>query len=350
MARSWNITQLLLDDAIKRRRLLLGVENGVAREMATVFRDVETELAGKIVAYLGSEDPDTWLTAARRARIMEQLQSEINDAFPRLRRTVDRALREQAAAEAELVVARLRDAAGQLPEDIPIYRPSSAQLLKLVENGLPRDVTGRMQQIDETISSLKPAAKRRVERAFRDAVVRGDGAGRIAAAVRDAMGVTKNQATVFARTMIQRVANDSARLAYARNAHLVKSLQWMATLDKRTCLQCAQGDGKVYENGDAPVLPAHYLCRCFLAPVVKSWRELGIPAEKANEDIRRLFDGKPASRVTYQTWLREQPAATQKQILGEARYRAWSSDSAKLDDFATDRRVLTVAEYREKAA
>lgn len=350
MASRWNITKYLLDDAIKRRRMLLGVETGVVREMATIFRDVETELGGKVVAYLGSHDPDTWLTGARQARLLGRLQTSINEAFPKLERTVQSVVREQAQAEAELIMDRLSDAVKQLPEDIPVYKPSTEQLRKLATHGLPKDVTGEMQALDQTIADLKPAAQKRLKRAMQEAVVRGDGAQKIAANVKRALRVTQNEANTLARTMIQRVSNDSARLSYARNQHLVREVQWMATLDKLTCLQCGSQDGRTFERENAPVLPAHYNCRCFLAAVVASWRQLGIPPEKANDDIRRLFDGKPAPRQTYQSWLREQPAATQKTILGESRYRAYSKDAAQIDDFATDRRVLTVEEWKEKAA
>lgn len=349
----WNITRRLVDDAIKQHRLLINVENGVVREMATIFREVETELAGKVVKYLGDVDPDTWLTGARRARILRDLQSTINDAFPRLNRTVAKVLREQTTAEADVLVRRLEQATAQLPEDISVFRPSVKQLRELTTNALPKNVGAGVQPVAERMADLEPAAQARLKRAFQEGVVRGDGAARIASGVRKAVGaksITARQATVWARTQIQRVANDSARMVYQQNAHLVPRVQWMATLDKRTCLLCGSKDGKLFPVNEAPVLPAHPQCRCFLAPVVASWRQMGIPGDRATPEIRRLFDGQPAPRQHYQTWLREQPATTQRQVLGRTRYDAYKQDGAALDDFSTDRRVLTVAEYKERAA
>lgn len=350
MARSWNITQRLLDQALRHRRLLLLVENRVVRDMAAVFRDAERDLAGRIVALLGDRDPDAWLTGARQARLLAQLQAELNETYQTLHRTVNGALKEQAKAEADIVLGRLDAALAQLPEDIPVFRPSARQLEQLVTHGLPKDTTGEMQQLDETIEGLKPAAQKRLNRAFQGSVIQGDGSAKIARSVSHALGVSQNEAVRLARTMIQRVSNDAARLAYSENQHLVGSTQWMASLDDRTCALCGANDGRIYDVSEMPILPAHYLCRCFLAPVVKSWRELGIPASKANDDIRRLFDGEPAARETYAEWLDRQPAGTQKEILGAARYEAYRDGSAKIDDFATDRRVLTVAEWKERAA
>lgn len=348
--RTWNVTKKLVDETIRRRRLLIGVENQVVRDVATVFRDVERDLARVIVDYLGSHDPDTWLTGARRARLLGLLQKELNANYPRLQRTVDGALKEVAKAEADLIGDRLAVATGQLPEEIPVFRPSTEQLEALARNTWPKDLGEGVRQVAESMNDLTPAAQARLKRALMDGVLRGDGTAKIASAVKAATDVSMREAIVYARTRVQQVANDAARLAYARNDHLVKGVQWMATLDKRTCLQCAAQDGKVFPNGEEPPLPAHPQCRCFYGPVVKSWRELGIPADKANADIRRMFDGKPAERETYGSWLREQPAETQRAILGASRYDAYRKDGAALDDFATDRRVLTVTEWKERAA
>ncbi|WP_346962388.1 minor capsid protein [Clostridium sp.] len=63
-------------------------------------------------------------------------------------------------------------------------------------------------------------------------------------------------------TEVARVENDSFK-RFCRETG-VKKVRRVATLDNRTCSDCSSFDGKVYGLRDAPDLPAHPLCRCYL--------------------------------------------------------------------------------------
>lgn len=65
----------------------------------------------------------------------------------------------------------------------------------------------------------------------------------------------------LAETEVARV-EDEAFKRFCREAD-VKRVKRNAILDKRTCGDCADEDGKVYDLGNAPELPTHPLCRCF---------------------------------------------------------------------------------------
>lgn len=43
----------------------------------------------------------------------------------------------------------------------------------------------------------------------------------------------------------------------------VKKLKYNAILDKHTCSDCKEYDGKIYEFGKQPSLPMHPMCRCY---------------------------------------------------------------------------------------
>jgi SPP1 gp7 family putative phage head morphogenesis protein len=349
----WTINERMLNDMILRRRWLVNVENDAARRIAIILRELEQELAGRIVTYLGSEDPATWLTAARQSRILGDLQSSINDLFPRLQRDVESMVRDVAGVEADALAARLGDALAQLPENLPIFRVPENMLLKVVTNYLPRNASKGVLPMVERLDRLAPQTGQRVARAFQTAVARGDGSAKIAAEVRKIIGpnsITAHEAAALARTQMQRVAGDVARDFYHRNADVVGTVIDVAALDKRTCLQCAALDGKTYANGTEPPSPFHMQCRCFYAPGVKSWRQLGIRKDQATPEIRRLFDGKPPERQTYTDWLKGQDDGVQKQILGASRFDAYSAGKAGVADFATDRRILTVNEWRVRSA
>lgn len=347
-----NLAEQLLDANIRQRRFLVGVENKVVRDVAARFRMLELELVAKVIDYLGSKDPDTWLTAARQARILGQFQRSLTEIYPGLERTIERTISEVAEAEADMLLGRLAQAAAQLPEPIPIFKVPAKMVEEVVTNFLPKDPSAGMLPVAERIKQLKPRTLARLKRAFTDSVARGDGAAQIAASVRRVIGkksISVHEAATLARTQVQRVANDVARSFYYRNRAIAPRVQVVVTLDKRTCLQCGPLDGKIYANGQAPVFPLHPQCRCFVTPVVASWRQLGIPRDRATPAVRRLFDGKPAPRTSYKTWFGRQSADVQKDILGRTRYEAFKA-GADPGDFATDRRILTVKEYKEKVA
>ncbi len=110
---------------------------------------------------------------------------------------------------------------------------------------------------------------------------------RVLAALDEGMAITVNQAALLARTYVQ-AANIGAQMAvYKRNEDVIKGYKWLATLDNRTCLNCAVGDGHVYGLHDKrPDLPLHPGCRCLYLPVTKSFRELGLDIDEFKEAER----------------------------------------------------------------
>lgn len=74
-------------------------------------------------------------------------------------------------------------------------------------------------------------------------------------------------------------------------------LMYLSTLDKKTCNDCAQYDGKVYEREQAPTLPRHVNCRCCLTEIIEDWK----PNERRdNEIVGRHIDFK-----SYEEWKKE---------------------------------------------
>ena len=62
-------------------------------------------------------------------------------------------------------------------------------------------------------------------------------------------------------TEVSRVHNESFMKFCEETG--VKKVKYNATLDNKTCEDCAEYDGEVYNLYNAPSLPRHPLCRCF---------------------------------------------------------------------------------------
>lgn len=105
--------------------------------------------------------------------------------------------------------------------------------------------------------------------------------------------VNWNNSDRLVRDSIGRVQWDANKVW--RKEHNIDKVMWDATLDKKTCTDCQEYDGKTYDTNDTP--HKHVMCRCELIPLVEGWK----PTEKLdNENKQRI------SYKTYKEWLKEQ--------------------------------------------
>lgn len=77
----------------------------------------------------------------------------------------------------------------------------------------------------------------------------------------------------FSKYQVHRlVTTETAHITEAANLASykesgIKKVEWLATLESRTCDVCRQLDGKVFELNKAEKAPQHPFCRCTLVPV-----------------------------------------------------------------------------------
>ena len=97
-------------------------------------------------------------------------------------------------------------------------------------------------------------------------------------------------------TEVARVMEESNELW--REQHNIEYVMYCATLDSKTCDDCAKYDGKVYKVGEEPVkLPQHPLDRCtYISLPSKEWRPKTRLDNKTKENI---------NYKTYKEWLND---------------------------------------------
>ena len=133
-------------------------------------------------------------------------------------------------------------------------------------------------------------------------------------------GVTTRQAEQLARTATMHVSNRARDLFYAENEDVIKGYQHVATLDLDTCVVCGALDGREYAlKAPKPDLPIHPSCRCLYAPVLKSFRELGIDIDEAPAGTRASMDGQVPEFETFETRLVRMSEKRQDILLGRGR-------------------------------
>lgn len=130
----------------------------------------------------------------------------------------------------------------------------------------------------------------------------------------------------------------------------------VVTFDDLVSVRKEKFSGHVYnletENGfySANGIVTHN-CRSSTAPVIKSWKELGIDLPESEKSTRASMSGQVPEDMTYQDWLRKQPVERQDDILGKAKGQLFRKGGLTLDRFI-DRngRELNLAELRAKNA
>jgi len=164
------------------------------------------------------------------------------------------------------------------------------------------------------------------------------------------LNTSRHNLNSVVRTATSNVSHAARDEVYAANTDVVKGVEILATLDTRTCLECMNLDGKVYQVDEGRRPPFHYSCRCTTAPVLKSWKELGIDAKELPAGTRASMNGQVPATQTYPAWLKKQTADVQNEALGVGRAKMFRSGQLKLNDFIDRRnKPLTLKELEKLA-
>ena len=238
--------------------------------------------------------------------------------------------------------------------------PSRAQANQLVRRALDK------AEIPESIAKLKKWGDIKVKKLLAQGVEHGWSPRKIAKEIGDALGDPRRYRAMV-RTAVQQVNNASLADSFENNKGYLRGLQYVATLDTRTCPVCQANDGKIYvyrgkhegmpdfAEGDAenrPWVPRHPLCRCTYTPVVKSIHEiagmLNVSVESFPPGARKDINGQIADKLNYAGWLMKQSAEIQRRALGAAKFKLYQR-GVPVVAFADKGRALTIEQLKRLA-
>jgi hypothetical protein len=245
----------ILNALLRHRVAALGLENGVAADVAKalleVRRNVLRELADVRAAGLPSFDERM---ALRLADAIHVHLLRLRDDLPaRLRREIE----DLAAFEAETMGVIVQKSLDSL---VPVHRLELAQPAPEALAAISRQtVLGR--SIEDIFGKFSEDARADIEAALRRVSDEGgsiDDARRTIEPLLDGMGV--NAETLARTVMIGAAARAQEEWAKA-NEDILAGFEYLATLDDRTCLICGPDDGKFFEIGEPrPRIPRHPNC------------------------------------------------------------------------------------------
>jgi len=268
------------------------------------------------------------LDAARFAGLMDQIRRINEDSYAAYARELEDWQKETAAYERDFQASMLRHLTGEKSEV-----PTMADIWKDVR-GTP--VVDNLQ--GDMLAAQADAKFRVIQRAIQNGIAQDMSAGDIARMLRGT-AATNFRDGVFAtartgadrltRTLVNHAVGVAAGAIFNRNKRKLGGVQWVATLDTATCLECAALDGKIFATGRGPRPPLHYNCRCVMVPVTD------------NSSAPPRFDD----------WLKSQTASVQDEALGPTRGQLFRTGRLPVDRFVDVRgNELTLDQLREKEA
>jgi SPP1 gp7 family putative phage head morphogenesis protein len=287
---------------------------------------------GKVVLPDGRRPWDTKAYRNAMKRINKTLRNGANGAngiakrhLVELAATEDAWMRSVVVGEATVPIAALTPAPSAALSAIVTAQPMSGHTMKAWFEGLSRGV-GR-------------AIDARIQQGMLDGDTIGTITKDLVPLLRDGM---TGDAVKIARTATNHVSNHARQATLRENADVVKGWVFVATLDNRTCPICGPLDGQEFPVGEGPIPPRHPNCRCTASPLLKSFRELGLPFKEFEPADRASMNGVVPAKVTYRKWLRQQPHTVQNQVLGATRAKLWRGNKITIDRFSTDKRLLNL--------
>jgi SPP1 gp7 family putative phage head morphogenesis protein len=164
-------------------------------------------------------------------------------------------------------------------------------------------------------------AARLVEQTLIGGLTLGWNPRRIAPMVQQALNVTRQRATLIARTEYIRAYRGSNLANYRAYKDVCGQWRWTTAKQKRSCMACIMMDGTLHSLDEE--MGSHPGCRCAPIPLTKDWSDI-LGVDSVRDTRPSIQSGKD--------WFLKQSQATQREMLGDARYNAWQEGQFELSD------------------
>ena len=279
--------------------------------------------------------------AATIGSITGQISTELKDELSQL-----------ADDEAKWQIGAIRET---LDADIDMAAPAPELLREAVQDR-PFDGFTLQQWMDKLDNSTQDNLTGAIQRGVaqgetNDQIMRRIRGMRAAGFADGVLQTTRNQAETVTRSAVQHVSNQARTEVFKANDDVVKKVQWVATLDTRTCPVCMSLDGQTFPVDQGKRPPIHVNCRCAVTPVLKSFRELGIDKDEIPESTRASMNGQVPESQTFGQWLKKQPSETVDEALGPKRAKLFREGNLDVKEFVNRRdQTLTLDQLRQKEA
>lgn len=341
----------LLDHTIRHAVDLTQYSNGVLARMIRILNLTDADLIGQLHAALADEDPETF-----KVQRLEGLLASVRDlnhqAYAAFYGGLQTELKAYVGYEGQFqydLYKSLVPVSFKIAEVVPeqVYaaamsQPMQGRLLKDWSNGL-RD--SRMRRIKDTIAIgfTQGQTTADIVRALRGTKGAGYADG--------LLNTDRHNIDSIVRTAISHTAQTTRNRFYDENASILGDLIWVSTLDGRTSEDCRARDQRRYTQAHKPVeheVPwlagpgrLHFSCRSTSIALLRGQTSL--------TGTRSSADGYVNANLSYDDWLKQQPASVQDDVLGKAKGERYRKDGMSAGAFQNDKgQSITLKEMQAR--
>jgi len=335
-----SVNSSLLDKSIRHATYLERYKSGEVRRILDLFEDTRTDLLSSLekrLRRIGQYGYDTSVTHTDRIRrLLDTTFEEYRTGVTVLGRDAREELKELAITEAEWSQRVMKET---MPIEIDFTIPNRQTLHSVVTS---RPMEGHLvSRYWQQLSNVDDIRKQ-----LNIGLTRGDSIPRIVSRVRRFTDLRRRHVTALVRTSVNHVSTHAREMTYEENDDVIKGVQWVSTLDRRTTITCADLDGRVFKIGQGERPPAHFQCRSTTVPITKSWREMGLKG--LPKSTRASMDGQVPERTTFSQWLKRQPKDVQEDVLGVGRAKMFREGESISSFTDSGHRPLTLSELKGK--
>lgn len=355
-----NVSTKILNKLLERGDTLERFTDSQINDVLIILEQANSEIIGKIAATKGQMTRE-WLVALK-----EDIDQIYSSAMTRAKTKVFGQLKELAGYETEYTADILKQNTIGVSINTPGVTSIWASIVALpASDGLT---------LSELFDAMHIGSAKEVIKAIQVGMVEGETTEQLVRRIRGravkasywtkdengkrvrvpgvyeggVMDTTTHGARTLVTTATAHVSNVARETLYQENDDLIKGYQYCATLDADTCLICGAYDVTTYDKDEPkPELPLHPNCRCFYAPVIKSWRELGIDKDEAPPGMRASMDGHVPETETYKDRLEKASPARRLAMLGPSRAKLYEQ-GVSLDKMVEGGQVLTLKEISDR--
>jgi SPP1 gp7 family putative phage head morphogenesis protein len=229
---------------------------------------------------------------------------------------------------------------GTAPDGVTAIAGSWARLnTSAVEQALGYQAAG--SPLRTLLDGLAPDGVRQIGGAIVTGIATGKSPRETARIVSNAFGVNASRSLTIARTETMRAYRESSRQAYLANPAVVTGWTWVSALDRRTCACCYALHGSTHKADEQ--LDGHPSCRCVMAPITPTWKELLGNAGSGITDTRVKLETGPARFAKLDP-------EVQRQILGPGKHRLYVQGKLELRDVVQRSRSRAWGTMRREAS
>lgn len=341
-----------LFDRLVNRQIAVGrYAERQAYEIIKLLNRADKELLDKIIDR-GESDS---FTGRRLEALLKEIRSMVDKSYRELFEATKAEMEQFAPHAGEFAAATL---SMSLPAAWSPVAISDEQLVAIVDKTPISIGKDKKLLLEEVFSSMASGKEEMIRGALRLGMVQGEDVqtmvrrlkGTRSAQYQDGLleGSRRSMANMV-RSVVQHTNNVAVQSVYAKNSDVLNGWLYVATLDSRTCPVCFSQSGKEFPLGEGPLPIRHISCRCFQAPAIKSWAELGFDLPEFGKFDRAAKGGPVDADISFNDWLKDQDNATQVELLGPARARLFAGGKMHLDKFTDSSGSLyTLAELKAR--